>query len=369
VTPANAPVTSISVPEAVDGRYVVVDVRSPREFNEGHVPHAVNLPLLDDAQRAMVGTAYTQRGAREARMLAVDLIGAGLPLYLRSLRTLQRSANRLAIMCWRGGERSRNVVLLLALVGVHAVQIEGGYKAYRRWVLAGLQSWRPTVPVFTLFGYTGAGKTEVLRALARLAPTLDPPRPIVVDLEALALHRGSLLGGLNQPGQRTQKDFEALLWDSLRRAEGDYLLLEGEGNKIGRLLLPATVGDAIRAGRPVQVTATVQERAQRLLAEYAPGGWDAIDVDAFRGGLDLISGRLPRTTAVALRTAFEDGRFPEVVTGLLQDYYDPLYQRSSVEGREFVLTLSTGPDPIQNARRLAAAIAGLRLPQRNSARV
>jgi tRNA 2-selenouridine synthase len=282
---------------------------------------------------------------------------------------LQRNTHRLAIMCWRGGERSRNVVLLLGLIGVHAVQVEGGYKAYRRWVREGLQAWRPTMPVYTLFGYTGAGKTELLRALARLAPTLPRPRPAVIDLEALALHRGSLLGGLNQPGERTQKDFEALTWDALRRLDGEYLLLEGEGNKIGHIVLPESVGAAVRVGQPVQVAAGVVERAERLLAEYAPRGWDAVDVDAFRGSLDLIGRRLPPATAVALRTAFEDGRFPEVVTGLLQDYYDPLYQRSSVEGREFVLTLSTGPDPVENARRLAAAIAALRIPQGTRERV
>ena len=344
-------------------------MRSPREFAEGHVPHAVNLPLLDDAQRALVGTVYREKGARDARMRAVDLISAGLPLYLRSLRSLRRDTRRLAVMCWRGGERSRNVVLLLALVGAHAVQVKGGYKAYRGWVLEGLRGWRPTVPVFTLFGYTGAGKTEVLRALARIAPTLPPPRPAVVDLEALALHRGSLLGGLNQPGERTQKDFEALVWDALRHADGDYLLLEGEGNKIGRIVLPETVGDAVRLGLPIQVKAGLSERAERLLAEYAPGGWDTADVAAFRESLELIGRRLPPTRAATLRTAFEDGRFPEVVAGLLQDYYDPLYQRSSVEGREFVLTLSTGPDPVENADRLATAIAGLRVPQGTSERV
>jgi tRNA 2-selenouridine synthase len=369
VTLAQVPVTSISAAEAVDGPYMVVDVRSPKEFAAGHVPHAINLPLLSDAQRAVVGTVYRQRGAREARMRAVDLISSGLPLYLRSLRALQRDTWRPAVMCWRGGERSRNVVLLLALIGVHAVQVEGGYKAYRRWVLGGLESWRPPVPVFTLFGYTGAGKTETLRALAHLAPTLPRPRPVVVDLEGLALHRGSLLGGLNQPGERTQKDFDALTWDALRHLDGDYLVLEGEGNTIGRICLPGTVGDAVRAGRPVQVTADVGQRAARLLAEYAPGGWDADEVDAFRRSLEMIGGRLPGETTAALRTAFEDGRFPEVVTSLLHDYYDPLYQRSSVEGREFVLTLPTGPDPIQNARRLAHAITALLIPQGTPARV
>ena len=134
-------------------------------------------------------------------------------------------------MCWRGGERSRNVVLLLALIGVHAVTVSGGYRAYRKEVLSGLAEWRPPVPVVTLYGHTGAGKSALLRGLAELAPRLRGPRPWLLDLEELALHRGSLLGGLNQPGERRQKDFDALLWDELRRPRGRLSGARGRGGQ------------------------------------------------------------------------------------------------------------------------------------------
>ena len=271
MTLANVPVTSISAAEAVDGPFLVVDVRSPREFAEGHVPHAVNLPLLSDAQRAVVGTVYKETGAREARVRAVDLISAGLPLYLRSLRTLQRDTHRLAIMCWRGGERSRNVVLLLALIGVHAVQVEGGYKAYRRWVLDGLQSLASDHAGLHLVRLHG-GRQD------RGAPRARPARPDAASSATrrrrpggdgapprLAARRAQPTRGAHAEGFRG-----VCVWDALRRADGDYLLLEGEGNKIGRIVLPDTVGDAVRAGRPVQVTASVRERAERLLRGVRP---------------------------------------------------------------------------------------------------
>jgi len=349
-------VPRVSPAEAVDGGYVLVDVRSPHEYEAGHAPGALSLPLLDDRQRALVGLTYKQRGAQQARLAAIDLISADLPGYLRSLGLLARHGSRPAVMCWRGGERSRNVVLLLAAAGVHAVQVEGGYKAYRRWVLDGLASWQPDRPVVTLFGHTGAGKTAVLRALA-LGSAEMQPRPWVVDLEGLALHRGSLLGGLHQPGVRTQKDFDSLLWEALRHPGGDYLVVEGEGGRIGGLFLPERVAALVRQGAPVLVTASVEDRARRIVAEYAPGGWTSSDVARFRRGLDLIAPRLPSVESVALRRAFDDGRFDAVVTRLLVAYYDPLYQRSSVEGRGFVYTLHSGAEPMDDARRLATALA------------
>jgi len=359
-------VPSISAAQAMEGGFQVVDVRSPAEFADGHMPGAVNLPLLGDAERAAVGIAYKEEGAAQARLVAMELVSSGLPEYLGALVRLARSrpkGRRLAIMCWRGGERSRNVVLLLALVGVHVVTVAGGYRAYRREVLSGLAGWRAPVPVVTLYGHTGAGKSALIRALidqaAERSSAADGSRPWVVDLEELALHRGSLLGGLNQPGERRQKDFDALLWDRLRRPEGDYLLLEGEGGKIGRIFLPTSVADAIRTGLPVLVTARLEVRAERILREYAPESWDEVDRDRFLRGLHLIAARLPRERVVSLETAFAGGRFIDVVGGLLADYYDPLYQRSCVEGRRFVLEFETTFDPVNDARRFAADMARL----------
>ncbi|MHB8870034.1 MAG: tRNA 2-selenouridine(34) synthase MnmH [Thermoleophilia bacterium] len=337
--------------------YTIVDVRAPSEFAAGHVPGALNLPLLADGQRAVVGRTYRDGGPRDARMAALDLVSAELPEYLRSLKVVASRSDRLGVMCWRGGERSRNVVLLLGLIGVRAVQVQGGYKAYRRWVLDGLDGWHPEIPVVTLYGHTGAGKTALLRALRGVRS--EHCRPTVLDLEGLALHRGSLLGGLHQPGVRTQKQFDALAWDALRTAAGDYLVVEGEGGKIGHIFLPGTVSELVRGGVPVLVTASAEARAERILREYAPELWTAADEARFRSSLELIGARMPASTLAALSAAFDDGRFYDVVRGLLESYYDPLYQRSSVEGREFASVFETGEDAVGDARRLAACLASV----------
>lgn len=356
-------VPSITAAEVLEGRYQVIDVRSPSEFCDGHVPGAVNLPLLDDLQRAQVGIAYAEAGAPRARLVAMEAVCPGLSTYLHRLSDLARSqpqGRRLALMCWRGGERSRNVALLLALIGVHAVTVAGGYRAYRQEILCRVRDWRPPAPVVTLYGHTGAGKSALLRALAQIAPSLERgPRPWPVDLEELALHRGSLLGGLNQPGKRRQKDFDALLWEQLSRPQGDYLVLEGEGGKIGRIFLPSNVAEAIRTGLPVSIIAPVEARAERILREYAPERWEEDDKARFRRSLELIGARLSRAAYLSLESAFDDGRFTDVVRQLLVDYYDPLYQRSSVEGRRFIWELETSSEPLEDARRFARGMSRL----------
>lgn len=354
---------SIEPEDALSGRYTIIDVRAPVEYADGSLPGSVNLPLLDDTMRDQVGTVYHQAGPKAARLAAMDLVSPGLPGYLRSLVNSLLPGTRPAILCKRGGERSRNVVLLLALIGVQAVQIRGGYRGYRRWVREALQQWKPWLPVVTLYGHTGSGKSALLRELERVAD--EPagrgggtsPRPWAVDLEELALHRGSLLGGLNQPAARGQRDFEALLWERLRLAQGDYLVLEGEGRRIGRISLPASVADTVRNGLPVSVAAPLEERTARILREYRPEGWSEAEKEDFLASLTLIGERLGAKWVASLRRAFEDGRFAAVVRGLLVDYYDPLYQKSSVEGRDFVLEFTTSPDSLADARRLTVDIA------------
>ena len=347
---------AIAAEEAVDGSFVIADVRAPCEFAEGHVPGSVNVPFLDDAQRAVVGTTYKRAGAQAARVMAMDLVSRGLPVFLRSLALLTRGGDRLAVMCWRGGERSRNVVLLLALIGVHAARVEGGYRAYRRWVLQGLSAWRPrTARVHALRSH-GLGKD------GRLCEPWTPSPPRFRRVRTWWTSKAWLCT-------------EALCWvvstspGSARRRtstpwHGRPYVVPMATTLWWRAKAPRSAGSSspslwrqlVREGLPVLVKATPEQRAGLIMREYSPETWDAQDRARFRRSLSLIGSRLEPQRVASLRSAFEDGRFAEVVQELLVEYYDPLYQQSSVEGKHFLLDLEIGDDPSQDARALAAAI-------------
>ncbi|GAB4253626.1 MAG: tRNA 2-selenouridine(34) synthase MnmH [Thermoleophilia bacterium] len=352
---AQEAVPEIAAEDLLRGQPCIVDVRSPAEYREGSVPGAFNLPLLDDSERELVGRLYHEEGADEARMGAMRVTSPKLARYLGYVRILHERCGPVAVMCWRGGERSGNLVRLLALVGVPARRVRGGYRAYRRVILDRLQNWQPERPVVTLYGYTGSGKTAILRMMADWKSVLAEGltlRPDVLDLEGLALHRGSLLGGLNQPGHRSQKQFDALLWHRLQEAEGDYVVLEGEGAKIGHIFLPSTVADAVRTGVPVLIEAGVKSRVARIIEEYHPASWGAQERGRFLESLERIGARMELAAVAEVREEFEAGNYESAVETLLVSYYDPLYHRSCVAGKHFAYTLHSQGDVLEDARRL-----------------
>ena len=258
-------VPSISAAEAMEGRFQVVDVRSPCEFADGHMPGAVNFPLLDDAQRAAVGVAYKEEGAAQARLRGY---GAGerrrCPITWAGWSVWPAPSGRVAgwPSCAGGaGSGAETWRLLLALVGVHAVTVAAGYRAYRREVLRGWRDGGRRCRWSRSTATRGPARARLSeRSWVGPLATTRPPREPAPGWSTWRRWRcieGRCWAGLNQPGERRQKDFDALLWDRLRHPGGDYLVLEGEGGKIGRLFLPASVAEAIRTGLPVLVTASV----------------------------------------------------------------------------------------------------------------
>ena len=257
-------VPRVSPAEAVDGNYVLVDVRSSARVRGGsRARGAVACRFWTTSNGPSVGLTYKERGAQQARLRGDGPgVARTCPATCAPWVCSRARGSRPAVMCWRGGERSRNVVLLLAAVGVHAVQVEGGYKAYRRWVLDGLASWQPDRPVVTLYGHTGAGKTAVLRALARLCGERCRRRGrgwstwrvwpcIEVRFSAAFTNRGSGRRRTSTPSCGRRCGIRpATIWCS-----------RGREAKIGRLFLPERVAALVREGTPVLVTASVEDRA------------------------------------------------------------------------------------------------------------
>lgn len=297
----------------------VIDARSPGEFAEDRVPGAINLPVLDDAERARVGTLYKQVSPFEAKKVGAALVSRNIATHLET-HFADRPRNwRPLIYCWRGGSRSGALTHILQKVGFAAVQLEGGYKAYRRHVVAELAELPDSFRYRIVAGPTGSGKSRLLDALTAAGAQ-------VLDLEALAVHRGSLLGALPDAPQPSQKRFESLLWLALRQFDRERVVyVESESKKIGNLSVPESLMAAMRASPCVRIAVDMDARVALLLEDYRHFFANPSRLAAQLGHLVPLRG----TETVARWQAMIDaGAWAELARALLIEHYDPAYQKS-----------------------------------------
>jgi tRNA 2-selenouridine synthase len=306
--------------ERIDRFDAVIDARSPSEFAEDHLPGARSMPVLDDQQRARVGTLYKQQGAFEAKRFGAALVSRNIADLLDGpLAEMPRQWQAL-VYCWRGGNRSGALATVLARVGWRISLIDGGYRAFRRRVVDDLAQWPARYRFAVLAGRTGSGKSLLLEELERQGAQ-------VLDLERLARHRGSVLGHLPQdPGQPAQKRFETLLWDCLRRFDpARPILVESESRKIGQCQVPEALIMAMRASPCITVDASDAVRCELLLREYRHFVDAPERLSARLHALRALHGHERIDGWMALATA---ARWDEFVLALLHEHYDPAYDRS-----------------------------------------
>ena len=299
----------------------IIDTRSPSEFALDHVPGAVNCPVLDDADRARVGTMYKQVSPFDARKLGAALVARNIAKHLETRFSAHARDWRPLVYCWRGGKRSAAMVHVLREVGWRAAQLEGGYRAYRREVLAQLESLPLRFDYVVICGATGSGKSRLLEGLAARGAQ-------VLDLERMACHRGSVLGDLPGAPQPPQKLFDSTLWDALRRLDrARPVYVEAESRKIGQLQLPGALLERMRAGRCIRVEVSVAERVRFLIEEYRHFLEDPQTLKAKLECLTELHGRqvIDRWLGLAEARAWE-----AFVADLLVNHYDPAYQRSTL---------------------------------------
>ena len=290
----------------------VVDVRAPAEFQQGHIPGARNLPLFSDAERAAVGTSYKQEGRATAVQLGLELVGPKLASLGRTLSTWSAEANGepLRLHCWRGGMRSGSVAWLADTLDLPVLLLEGGYKAYRRWVLE--QLLRPW-PIHLLGGRTGTGKTDLLLALERRGVA-------VIDLEGLAHHRGSSFGNLGLPPQPSNEHYENRIAAVLERyREAEQIWVEAESAQVGHCRVPTGLWQRMQQAPLLEIRRPLEERLQQLVAVYG-----VQDPDALAEATRRIGRRLgPQRTAAALE-AIDRHDWSDACRQML-DYYDRCY--------------------------------------------
>jgi tRNA 2-selenouridine synthase len=316
------PLQRVAIAQVIDrlaGYDAIVDARSPSEYAEDHLPGAVNWPTLDDDERHQVGTEYKQVSAFEARKRGAALAARNIAAHVdRELPGVPRGWRPL-VYCWRGGQRSGALAHVLAQIGFAVDVLDGGYREFRRRVVADLEQAGAGLAWQVVGGTTGSGKSRLLEALGRAGAQ-------VLDLEALACHRGSVLGALPGAPQPSQKRFETLLWRALRGFDpARTVYVESESRTIGRLRLPDALLARMRAAPCLRLEMPLAARIALLMQDYAHLVRDRDQLCARLATLREARGAAVVERWCALARA---GQVEPLVAELLADHYDPIYLRS-----------------------------------------
>lgn len=300
----------------------IIDVRSESEFAEDHMPGAINLPVLNDAERAKVGTIYKQVCPFDARKIGASLVAQNIARHLHNHFNAKDKDYRPLVYCWRGGQRSNSMALVLSQIGWYVTVLEGGYKTYRGYVRDRLEHLPAQFTYRILSGLTGSGKTHILRQLATRGVQ-------VLDLEGLANHRGSLLGqeweGKPSP-QPSQKCFESLLLQQLQRFDANKSVwVEAESNKIGQVYLPPSLWEQMKQASCIEIELPQPARIDYLIQEYPHL---VTHPDLLKHKLDRLKSRYGREKIKEWYSAIDAGQWHTLVGDLLSSHYDPAYSRS-----------------------------------------
>ena len=297
----------------------VIDARSEGEYAEDHLPGAVNWPSLNNEERKLVGTEYKQISAFDAKKRGAALVAKNIARHLeRDVIDKPRDWQPL-VYCWRGGKRSGSLALILDQIGFKVTLVDGGYKAFRAALVEALPQLASQFEYRVICGTTGSGKTRLLQALAALGAQ-------VLDLEALANHRSSVLGVIPGTPQPTQKAYDSLIWAALRSFDTSRpVYIESESKKVGNVAIPEGLITAMRAAPCLQLDLSDDQRVELLLEDY---DFFVKDVEFFCDRLGALTQARGKEVVTGWQTRARSGDIASVVRELLVDHYDPVYLQS-----------------------------------------
>jgi tRNA 2-selenouridine synthase len=285
----------------------IIDARSPKEYEESHIPGSINLYVLNNEEHHIIGNMYKNISKSKAKKEGVIYILKNISMHLEKIDF--KPGSKIAIYCARGGNRSTALYTILSQLDYKVYKLEGGYKAYRKWVVNYLENF-PHDKFVTLRGNTGCGKTEILNFLS---PSLN--------LEELANHYGSNFG--NRGKQPSQKMFENTIASFLNKTDpNEPIYIEAESSKIGKLFLPKHLLTKMREGLQIEITAPMKERIKRILKYYGN-----IDKKEFNENLEKIKKHISGKVYEEIKNAYESGNLEKVAEILLTQYYDKVYKK------------------------------------------
>jgi tRNA 2-selenouridine synthase len=323
---------------ALSARFPVVDVRAPKEHEQGHIPGAVNIPLFDDRERKVVGTAYKQVNREAAMYAGLDFAGKKLVQLAKEGERIAANNKTLLVHCWRGGMRSKSMVWLFETMGITCYLLEGGYKSFRRYVREVLAG---PVKLLVIGGRTGSGKTDILHILGEHGEQ-------VIDLEGLAHHKGSAFGALGESEQPSTEQFENELCLVLLDLDPHKVTwIEDESRNVGKCVIPRELYTKMRESEIIFLDIDRELRARHLVKDYA-----RFDQDDLRSCIKKIEKRLGGDrTRVALKAIDREDYYQTAMITL--HYYDKAYMYSLEKNHEHYRVLpSKDVDPAVNAELL-----------------
>lgn len=295
---------------------VIVDIRSPSEYAQFHIPGAINIPLFEDDEKLLIGYVYRKEGVERAKQLGYSIANSKLQKLFESFRQLKRVHKHVVVYCWRGGLRSLELCKALSSVGIQVIRLRGGYRAYREFILQDMEERLKSINFIVLTGKTGVGKSKVLRLLK------EEGMP-VIDLEDLAQDRGSVFGKIGKRTRISQKMFDALLYENIRSLSGPYAFVEDESRCIGNIHIPDALWKKKEEGVFVELTNSTENRIRNILEEYTlEEGWEE-DVRVALGKIKRYLGEEGFAQALCM---LEEKRYEELVKFLIEAHYDKRYK-------------------------------------------
>lgn len=336
----------------------IIDVRAPSEFGDDHLPGAINLPVLSDAERARVGTIYKQVSPFDARKIGASLVAANAARHIAGPLADRPGGWRPLVYCWRGGQRSGSFASILSQIGWRVMRLEGGYKSWRRLVTQRLEAQGIDAPVIVIDGNTGSAKTAILQRLKTRGWQ-------VIDLEGLAHHRGSLFGAVGD--QPSQKLFEGRLAAGIEGLDpARPVLIEAESSKIGARILPRAVWQAICAAPRLRLVAPLAARARFCVDDYAD---IACDHDRIEAVLTKLAPMHPADRISDWQALLSAGDLYNLAAGLMSQHYDPRYEkhRTRYDANECGVVRLSGLDDLDAAAaQVEAGLVKLKPAQKDA---
>lgn len=320
----------------------LIDVRSTKEYEVDTIPTAINIPILTDQEREHVGYLYKQVNKEEAKETGLEYASKKLTMFYRETKKITDSKKKIVLFCYRGGMRSNSIARVLDTMGLNVFVLEGGYKSYRKYVNENLEQYNDRIKFVVLHGYTGVGKTKILKIL-------DKENLSVLDIEGLAKNSGSVFGSLVFKGESSsQKTFESLMLQNFKDLKSDIVFTESESKRVGRVVLPDFLYDNMQNGYHILIKTNIKNRIENIKEDYVD-----TDIPDKNNGLikaiEKLRKRLSNDSVDRLIKQVNENNYEPVIETLMTDYYDPLYDYSinKVENFDMIIEYNHVNDVIE----------------------